>query len=355
MIKKITTIFLVLTLILSLFPCIVSANTQFTKDDILGSWYGQYTGYSGTVNVERYMNMTITSCDDNGNFEGIASVTTVENQGFDYQWIKYYFKGSVNFNNNYFHMQGDNKIGSDATGNWSFADFHGYLQPNTENEIYVSGLVNNDPIKLFSFAHTSEWAKQEITEANINDLIPDTMKNKDLSKPVTRAEFAAIANQLFETLSGTPTPITYSTFTDIAGNPDEESIKKAHSLNITVGYSDTIFGPNDLITREQLATMLCRTVKKFKYSDWTFEKDSDYYLDIAGVKRYADDYLISDYARQSIYYMTKMGIIKGFEGNIFAPQNTTIGDLANDYAIATREQALVMSLRIYKNINNFFK
>lgn len=355
MIKKITTILLVTVLILSLCPCIVSATPQFNKNDILGSWYGQYTGYSGTVNVERYMHMTITNCDENGNFEGMASVTTVENQGFDYQWIKYYFKGSVNFNNNYFHMQGDSKIDSNASENWSFADFHGYLQANTSNEIFVSGIVENDPEKVFTFAHTSEWAKEEITEANINDLIPETMKNKDLSKPVTRAEFAAIANQLFETLSGTPTPISNSTFTDIAGNPDEESIKKAHFLNITVGYSDTIFGPNDLITREQLATMLCRTVKKFKYRDWTFEKDSDYYLDIAGVKRFADDYLISDYARPSIYYMTKMGIIKGFERNIFAPQNTTVGDIASEYAIATREQALVMSLRIYKNIDKFFK
>lgn len=349
--KKTISIFLVFLLLLCLFPTNVFASTV-SKELILGSWYGQYTGSSNDEHVERYMNMTITDCDDSGNISGVAYITTVENQGYDHQWINYYFKGNINFSNNTFLMQGVEKISSDTTGNWIFASFVGTLNYNSNSEIYVSGLVENDPNKLFYFGHVSDWAKSEITEANMYGLIPETMKTKDLSKPITRAEFAAVSNQLYETLTNTKTPILQSTFTDIYGNVDEDSIKKAHFLNITVGYSDTIFAPNEFISREQLATMLCRAIKKYKYPDWSFEKDSQYILDYSGVPPYADDYLIADYAKPSVYYMTKSGIINGFENNLFAPKNITDEQIASGYATATREQAITTALRIYKIANS---
>ena len=46
--------------------------------------------------------------------------------------------------------------------------------------------------------------------------------------------------------------------------------------------------------------------------------------------------------------MVKMGIINGIDDNRFAPRNTTKEEEANGYASATREQALAMSLRIYR-------
>ena len=118
-------------------------------------------------------------------------------------------------------MQGTTVLSSNDE-NWQFAGFGGKLTYNQVGEMYVEGLVDGNPERTFWFGHVSEWAKDEVTEANINNLIPDTMKNKDLSKPITRAEFAAVANQLHEILTGTKTPVSYSTFVDIAGDPDEE-------------------------------------------------------------------------------------------------------------------------------------
>ena len=319
----------------------------YTPQDMIGSWYGEYTGYSGEVSVERFMQMTIEECDELGNIKGEAYVTTQPNQGYDHQWINYKFEAKVDFYSNAFQMQGVKKIKSDQTGNWLFAEFLGQLAQTPDNDLFVSGIVAEEEYKYFYFGKVSDWAKTEIMMANLYNLVPDTMKGKDLTKPITRAEFAAVANQLYETLTDTKTTALPSTFLDIYGNPDEESIKKAHSLNITVGFSDTEFGPSLLITREQLATMLCRAIKKYKYPEWTFATDDQYYLLTAGVPLYADDHLIEDYAKQSVYYMTKMKIIKGLSGNYFGPKNVTDEQIATNYATATREQAIVMALRIF--------
>ncbi|MBQ7792812.1 MAG: S-layer homology domain-containing protein, partial [Clostridia bacterium] len=135
---------------------------------------------------------------------------------------------------------------------------------------------------------------------------------------------------------------------DISGDSNEAYIQKAYGLNIVVGISDTEFAPDAGITREQLATMLTRTIKKYKFADWTFETDDEYYLDSEGVKKFADDADISDYAKPSVYYMVKMGIINGVSETHFAPKNTTSEQEASGYASATREQAIALALRTYK-------
>ena len=43
-------------------------------------------------------------------------------------------------------------------------------------------------------------------------------------------------------------------------------------------------------------------------------------------------------------------IIKGVGDNMFAPQNTTSEEEANGYANATREQALIIAVRMVENL-----
>lgn len=136
-------------------------------------------------------------------------------------------------------------------------------------------------------------------------------------------------------------------FKDVAGNADSVGIAKAYGLNIAVGFSDEEFAPNLRLTREEMATMLCRVIKKYRFADWTFATDAQYYLDTSGVKSFADDRDISDWAKPSVYYMAKMGIIKGIGDNLFAPKATTPQQQANGYATATREQAIALSMRVY--------
>ena len=349
--KKILSILMIAIMMVSALAVPVCADEDIilNRATILGAWYGQYTGHSNSVYVERYMNMTIEECDEKGNIKGTANVTTVEGQGYDEQWINYTFKGKIDFDTMDFYMKGTKILSANSSTSWSFAEFGGKVEGDV-----ISGIVDNTKDKLFSFGRVSEWAKDEVTLANAYGLVPATMKNKDLSKPVTRAEFAAISLELYEALEGVEVPEATSNFTDIAYSPDKAAIEKAYFLNITVGIEDTIFGPENNITREQIATMLCRTIKKHKFDDWTFATDNEYYLDSEGVKKFADDADISDYARPSVYYMAKMGIVNGIGNNTFAPRNITSQQTAEGYANATREQAIALSYRIY-NLSEMWK
>ena len=345
--KRLISLLMMLVLLCTM---VVPAFAAYTPGSIAGtSWYGQYTGWhlSETNLVQRYMNMTINNCDANGNISGVAKVTTVEGQNTEMVWVNYNFKGTFNFNTGAFTMKGTSIISqSSSNQSWNLSEFRGTLSGNN-----ISGFVGGNS-RTFSFGLVSEWAKDEIIDADFYGLIPETLQGKDLSKPVTRAEFSAIAVQLYETLIGQDTYAYGSPFYDIYGHIDRESIEKAYALNITVGVDATRFAPDSKITREQLATMLCRAIKKYKFDEWTYATDHLYYLDTTGVKKYADDADISDYAKPSVYFMTKMGIIKGVDATHFAPKAVTPEQIARGYATATREQALVMSLRVY-NLSEF--
>ncbi len=232
---------------------------------------------------------------------------------------------------------------TDNTDNDNDVSQNDWTNDNTDNYTYD----DTDDNETSFGSYVSDWAKQEVEEAYDNDLIPETIAGRDLTEIVDRSEFAAIAVQLYEELTKRHVLASENPFFDISGNENSDAIIKAYKLGITNGTTDITFEPYSDITREDLATMLCRTIKKYSNSSWTLENDSNYYLDTSGVKKYADDSDISDYAKPSVYYMTKLGIIKGIDSTHFAPKNVTARQEAEGYATATREQAILMSLRIF--------
>ena len=117
-------------------------------------------------------------------------------------------------------------------------------------------------------------------------------------------------------------------------------ILKAANLGITKGTSPTEFSPLVLINREQCATMLFRALKAMR-------PEGDY--SIEGVKDFADQGDISSFAFEATRFMSKIGIILGDKQGRFMPRATTDAQKATGYGMATREQAIAMSLRIYKS------
>ncbi len=196
----------------------------------------------------------------------------------------------------------------------------------------------------------SAWALGELTEAAGMGLIPDCLKGADLTKPITRAEFAAVSVKLYEALSGkTAEPAPSDTFSDTT----DPEVLKACALGVTNG-TDTVkklFSPDVLISREQTATMLTRVWKLLNLEGWTLETDGsfaeEFRTKFTMPALFADDGDISPWARDSVYFMAANGIVKGMEGNLFAPKI----DMSRESATcATREQALLMSVRSAKNL-----
>lgn len=192
----------------------------------------------------------------------------------------------------------------------------------------------------------SDWASEEVKEAIELNLVPEEMFNDDLTEEITRAEFSAIAVKLYQAVTNEDLYWNEGYIVDILENDYQEYIRGAYYLGITngIGMQDdggVIFAPDLCITREQLATMLARTIKVSVYPEWHQENDSEYPLDISGVTKFADDAQISEYANEAVYYMSKKNIIKGMDETHFAPAAT-----------ATKEQAILLALRIYNSRDN---
>ncbi|MGN0106270.1 MAG: chitobiase/beta-hexosaminidase C-terminal domain-containing protein, partial [Hominilimicola sp.] len=206
---------------------------------------------------------------------------------------------------------------------------------------------------------SSKWAAEEIAEALEQGLIPNLMINEDLTKVITREKFAAIAVYLYQKLSGNDIDfeivgdITDTPFTDCYFRESDylKFVTAAYDLGLICGVTDTEFAPETAISREDLAVMLGRVVKKCMYKGWSIENDSKYPFDISGVQPFADDKDISEYAKESVYFMAKNGIVFGIYDSRFAPRNITEQQKASGYATSTKEQAILISLRCYKNLS----
>lgn len=196
--------------------------------------------------------------------------------------------------------------------------------------------------------NASDWAKTEIEKAAEMGLIPNSLKGADLTKPITRAEFAAVSVKLYEKLSGTTaSPASLNPFKDT----NDEDVLKALEVGITAGIATDKFAPNDLLNREQAATMLTRVFKKTYVEGWNLANDGKYIFNYTRPAKFKDDANISDWAKPSVYFMVSHGIISGVGDNNFAPKAITPAELAANYASATREQALAISVRMTEKLN----
>ncbi|MGI6066084.1 MAG: S-layer homology domain-containing protein [Bacillota bacterium] len=163
------------------------------------------------------------------------------------------------------------------------------------------------------------WAEQ-----NINQLVnfgaingyPDGsfMPNNR----ITRAEFAAVLVKAFKL-----TKVMGQTFTDTESHWAEDYIGAAAENGVVKGYDTGAFGPDDLITREQMAVMVVQAAKLSGAAEVLPFDDSD---------------RISDWAKEAVAIATGNGIMKGYPDNTIQPRGN-----------ATRAEAVTVILNALKN------
>ncbi|MBD5152889.1 MAG: S-layer homology domain-containing protein [Oscillibacter sp.] len=135
----------------------------------------------------------------------------------------------------------------------------------------------------------------------------------------------AMLAQILYNKAGTPTVTASGSFTDVApGQWHAPAVTWASATGIVSGYGDGRFGPNDNITREQLAVMLWRyagspaaTSKELHFTD-------------------ADQ--ISSYALDAMYWAVENSILNGYGDGRLTPQG-----------LATRAQAAQMLKNFFEN------
>ena len=195
----------------------------------------------------------------------------------------------------------------------------------------------------------SAWARAELERAAQLNLIPVTLQNSrvDLREPITRAEFAGVVVMTFESLANTTAlPAITNRFSDTTN----AYVLRAYNSGLMVGVSAAEFAPNTLLNREQAATALTRSFKRATIPGWTFANDREGLLNFTRPTPFADSANISGWARESVYFMSANGIIQGTGNNMFSPRAVTNAQQAAGYAQATREQALLIALRMVENL-----
>ncbi len=215
------------------------------------------------------------------------------------------------------------------------------------NDYFTSPWSNVLSVNAPTWEVASSWAEGELREAQALGLIPDCLIGADMTQNITRAEFAAVCVKTFESLSGSAAaPAAVNPFTDT----NDTEILKAYEIGAVAGVGDgTKYAPNDLLTREQMATMLTRVYKKHALDGWTLPTDGSFTLTYDKPAAFADDKDISSWAYDSVYFMASKGIILGSD-NKFMPRAMTAKETAIGYATATREMALLVATRMVKNL-----
>ena len=183
-------------------------------------------------------------------------------------------------------------------------------------------VINNG--KNFDDVSVNHWAYDSVAFTSAHELLIGTETNIfEPELPISRSMFT----QVLHNFENNPNQIYESVFDDV--EPTDWFFKPviwAAKHNATViGYGDGRFGPNDDITREQLATIL------YRYFGENEIVDTDL--------NFADADQISDYALKAMKWAVKYGIIQGKGNNILDPKG-----LATRAEVAQMFQNLMLNL-----------
>jgi len=167
-----------------------------------------------------------------------------------------------------------------------------------------------------------------------NDVLPTDWFYEDvlyvythgLMVGVSDTHFAPAANltrgmlvTILYRMEGEPAVKFAGTFGDVAdGLWYSDAVEWAAKNDIVKGYETGNFGPNDAITREQLATILYRYAKAEGYNVSAADDLADF----------SDAAQISEYAVPAMKWAVASGLLKGADGKLMPRANATRAEVA---------------------------
>ena len=188
----------------------------------------------------------------------------------------------------------------------------------------------------------SSWALETINEADAQGIVPAVLAPLDLAKSITRAEFAGVVVRIYEVCTG---DYLTAALENPFGDTIDNDILKAYAAGLVAGVASDAFAPDDLLSREQAAVLLTRLWLRLAENNST-----GVIPEFTQPPLFRDDEAISDWAKASVYFMVSKQLIGGMGENIIAPRNRTESEVERGYANTTREQAVVLALRLYNAI-----
>lgn len=175
----------------------------------------------------------------------------------------------------------------------------------------------------------SQWAQESLMLADEAGILPEFFADGDLTTDITRLDFCRLSYQMLDAKSLIKQTDTKASFTDT----DDKAVASLAQAEVIHGRSDTIFAPNDSITREEAAVILTNTAE------------------LMGVKKdialfdtvFSDFDDVSDWAKDSVRKMDSLGIMRGMGENNFSPKSNY-----------TMEQSAITILKLFNlDLNDY--
>ena len=178
--------------------------------------------------------------------------------------------------------------------------------------------INN---RITAITTPSTWAAEYVIRAVSLNLVPQNLQS-NFTQAITRAEFAALAVLLYETVTereiATDGSIPFTDTNDI-------NALKAAAIGVTTGTGDgTTFSPNLNLTREQAATMLSRLAVALANPL------------PSPAPTFADNADLATWSFDAVGQMQATNIMGGIGGNRFDPRGAY-----------TREQSIITIVRLW--------
>jgi len=176
----------------------------------------------------------------------------------------------------------------------------------------------------------SEWAEAEIKEAAIAGMMTKSPFYMNLTGPISRREFVNLVVDMLTAIQ----PEIWEEMEDVQPSPFadvhnlEQAILWAYENGLINGTGNGRFSPNDLITREQAATLLMRIYRYLGGEESGSVKASE---------PFADESQIAAWAKEAVQEAKAYSIMNGVSGNRFDPRGTY-----------SKEQTIVTLYRLYK-------
>ncbi|MRN53029.1 S-layer homology domain-containing protein [Paenibacillus monticola] len=195
----------------------------------------------------------------------------------------------------------------------------------------VTGLPVTEPVtgtstKINLSDVAGHWAEANIQQALSIGMVKGYLDGTfQPNRTVTRAEFAVMLMNVLKP-QGAGTQLT---FTDTAtiGAWAQTAVAQALQAGIITGYEDGTFRPNTEITRAEMAVILAKALGKS--------------TEVKLTTSFVDDKNIPAWAKASVDFVKKSGMVQGKGDNEFAPQ-----------ASATRAEAVTVLLKLLAQRSN---
>ena len=187
----------------------------------------------------------------------------------------------------------------------------------TGNKTVYAGWTKQNPAtgveNPFTDVSESDWFYNDVMFVYGNGLMNGT--SATIFEPYSNTSRSQIA-AIFYRLAGSPAVEGKNTFTDVEYGPGTawyyDAVTWVQQSGIMGGYGDNLFGPNDSVTREQLAQIF-----------YNYAKYKGYDVSAMGsLDSFTDKDSVSAWAQEAMKWAVGNGVINGRENNLLDPQGT---------------------------------